>query len=83
MEVKDLFARVLAQKDTQFVVTCNLPVIEVKPEECRAAYEKLSRTEKCLLKSRINRQVISMTGSTVSEPGQQLKMLKEIQKVLM
>ena len=84
MEAKDLFARVLSNDNMQAVINCDyLPVIEVKENECRQAYQNLSSMQKCVLRRRVQRYAEAFASRKTPEARKQYTMMMQIQSVIM
>lgn len=79
---KNFFARVLASRGVQFVSNEVFPQSAINAEECKCAYADLSRTEQLLVKSRINRQVMSMRIMNDATMAVRAKALQDIQKAI-
>lgn len=75
MKAKELFERVLSQREVQFVVNCDFQLAEIDEEDCAKAFSELSRTEKYLVKSRINRMARHASAT-------QLSVLNRVKKVI-
>jgi len=79
---KNFIEHVLADKGVQEVADCSEPIKDVNVDEFKEVYIGLSKTEKYLLKTRINRQIMAQKYSSSPEVRKRVSRLEELYNVM-